>query len=141
MFAEQCLSVWPRLNCYDSQMASNATLIDISLLPQQQNSIATSPTMDCCCLKGSVHQIRSSYTFKQQSYKCYLGYYGNKASIAKVIRWIEIVSKDLCSKLGVHIPLNSKVISTCLCCHGNEISIETSNTIDCHCLMIYVYQV
>ena len=38
-----------------------ATLIDMSLLPQQQNSIATSATMDCCCLKGSVIKyIKSS---------------------------------------------------------------------------------
>ena len=31
--------------------------------------IATSHMMNSCCLKGYVYQIRTSYTFKQRSYK------------------------------------------------------------------------
>ena len=34
--------------------------------------IATSNTLDSCCLKGSVYQIRTSYIVKQPSYKCML---------------------------------------------------------------------
>ena len=46
--------------------------------------MATSQSMGCCCLKESVYQIWSSFTFKQQRYMCCMCIccHGNKVSIA-----------------------------------------------------------
>ena len=55
---------------YKVHLPSNIKDISICLCCHcNKVSIATSHTMDSCCLKGSVYQIRTSYTFKQQSYK------------------------------------------------------------------------
>ena len=51
-------------------VASNSKDISIFLCCYGNKvSRATSHTMDSCCLKGPVYQIRTSYTFKQQTYK------------------------------------------------------------------------
>ena len=71
-------------------------------------------------LSKSVYRKLFQIYYKQQNYKCYFGYHGNKTSIATSHRMNYSASKDLCGKKGVDIPLNSKVISTCLCYHGNK---------------------
>ena len=51
-------------------VASNSKDISIFLCCYGNKvSITTSQTMDSCGLKGPVYQIRTSYTFRQQSYK------------------------------------------------------------------------
>ena len=57
-----------------------------------------------------------------------------KASIA-------VASRDLCSRYELHLPSNSKGISICLCCHGNNVSIATSHTMDSCGLKGPVYQI
>ena len=58
----------------------------------------------------------------------------------QVKAWIAVASRDLCCKYEVHLPSNSKDISMCPCCHGNKVSIATSNTVDSCCLKGSVYQ-
>ena len=59
----------------------------------------------------------------------------------QVKAWIAVASRDLCCKYEVHLLSNSKDISMCLCCHGNKVSISTSNTMDSCCLKGSVYQI
>ena len=55
---------------YEVNLSSNSKDITICLCYHGNKvSIATSHTMDSCCLKGSVYQRMTSYTFKQPSYK------------------------------------------------------------------------
>ena len=68
---------------YEVHLSSNSKDISICLCCHGNKvCIATSHTMNSCCLKGSVYQIMTSYTFKQPSYKHCLCCYGNKVSIA-----------------------------------------------------------
>ena len=59
----------------------------------------------------------------------------------QVKAWIAVASRDLCCKYEVNLPSNSKDISMCLCCHGNKITIATSNRVDSCCLKGSVYQI
>ena len=59
----------------------------------------------------------------------------------QVKTWIAVASRDLCCKYEVHLPSNSKDISMCLCCHGNKVSIATSNTVDSCWLKESLYQI
>ena len=55
---------------YEVHLPSNSKDISMSLCCYGNKvSIATSNTMDSCCLKGFVCQVKTSYTFKQRSYK------------------------------------------------------------------------
>ena len=55
--------------------------------------------------------------------------------------WIAVASRNLCTKYEVYLPLNSKDISLCFCCHGNKVSIATSDTIDSCGLKGPMYQI
>ena len=54
----------------EDHLPSNSKDISICLCCHGNKvSIATNHMMDCCCLKGSLYQIWSSFTFEQQRYK------------------------------------------------------------------------
>ena len=59
----------------------------------------------------------------------------------QVKAWVAVASRDLCTKYEAHLPSNSKVISTCLYCHGDKVSIATNHVMDCCCLKGSVYQI
>ena len=55
---------------YEVHLPSNNKNINICLCCHGNKvSIAASHVMDSCCLKGSVYQIGTSYTFKRRRYK------------------------------------------------------------------------
>ena len=97
-------------------------------------STATNSTVDCFSPKGLVCYIYE--VCKPSSLK-----FVTECPWQQVKAWIAVGSRDLCCKYEVHLPSNSKDISMCLCCHGNKVTIATSNTVVSCCLKGSVYQI